>query len=380
MKYRKLEIRLNPVDSLYFRGSRPHSAAGATALKSEFPPAESSVVGALRTRLGEAVRIDWKLFAQDPNSQQISGLNANELIGTASDTGLLDFSNTFIVKNNQRLYPVPAVLLEAPEGLVKLELGELVHCDLGKVRLPQLPENIAHAKPIENSWITQEGLAKFLEGNLPNKSDLVRQEDLVKYENRLGIARNLELATVKSGMLYQTEHLRFAEGVGLGVQLSLPEAVADKFIEDIEQNPMQRFGGEGRMVELRLVDELNSLEVKSGSNPNLLMLLTPLQPDEIQSPVPLSGFTQAKTGEVDCWEGNLQGINLRVFAMANNKAKLFGGWDIQANQAKPMVNYLPAGSCFFVEPLDGGDLTQLNLVQIGKNTLSGYGQLVVATL
>lgn len=156
-----LEITFAPVDTLYFRGSRPHSAAGASALPSEFPAPVATIAGTVRTRLGDALGIDWNALQGNPSSVSGSQAVAAELIGSADDTGLLEFSAPCIVRNGERLYRAPAVLMRSENDLVRLKAGPPVRCDLGYVRLPVLPDGVVAARPLDNTWLTEKGMKTF---------------------------------------------------------------------------------------------------------------------------------------------------------------------------------------------------------------------------
>ncbi len=162
-----LEIRFDAIDTLYFRGSRPHSAAGASALESDFPPPPSTFTGALRTRLGDAIGIDWRDLTEagghttSQSGQQFAGVDVGQLIGGADNTGLLQFSEPYLMKDGERLFPVPAALLKSESGLVCLQVGEPVRCDLGLVCLPQLPAGTQLAAPLHEHWIMVRKITKF---------------------------------------------------------------------------------------------------------------------------------------------------------------------------------------------------------------------------
>lgn len=205
-------------------------------------------------------------------------------------------------------------------------------------------------------------------------------DSLVTYESRLGIGRNVQTATVESGLLYQTEHLRLAPGVVFSVQVRLPADAADVLLDSIQANPLQRFGGEGRMVELsaRTVGTPTALPVPASTN--LLVLLTDLLPSENPTPALLPGFARVNHDGTDCWEGELNGVALRILAVVAGKALARGGWDIQRNAPKPVQTCIPAGSCFFVEPVDRGtSLAPLHGLSVGRTTFAGAGTLACAT-
>lgn len=379
MSRSQLNIFFAAHDSLFFRGSRPHSAAGGSSLSSEFPPAVSTLSGSLRTRLGDALGVCWKSFRKGRQQVQLGNetLDLEELIGSGDQTGLLQFGELKLYKNGKRLFPMPAILLQDNNtNLVKMELGDPVRCDLGNVRLGQLPKGVINAKPLENAWLTQAGFETFIKGGLPSSKEVVTEADLFVLESRLGIGRNNSKARVEAGLLYQTKHLRLQPDVEFAVEVSLPSAAAKVLSASITASPMQRFGGEGRMASLR-VKEAGAELPKVKGKPSLLMLLTDMLPHDNFAKQPLAQLQPAVVDGVDCWEGELEGVGLRLWNVASGKARRLGGWDARLNQPRPVQSFLPAGSCFFVEPLNtNSDLTQLHTKTLGRRTDFGFGTLV----
>lgn len=375
-----LDVFFAAHDSLFFRGSRPHAAAGSSSLPSEFPPAASTLSGSLRTRLGDALGVCWKSFSQGQGMVELDGdsINLEELIGNGEHAGQMHFGEVKLYKAGARLYPMPAILLETDKGeLLRMELGSAVRCDLGNVRLGQLPTG-THAKPLENAWLTHSGYERFLQGQMPAKTDVVKVADLFKYEERLGIGRNNQKATVESGLLYQTAHLRLQPDVEFAIEVTLPKAAASLLEADVRTNPVQRLGGEGRMAMLRTAPAVDGVQTCKG-HPSVLMLLTDMLPDSDFTQQPLSGLQPAIVDGVDCWEGAIHGVGVRLWSVASGKARRVGGWDTRRHQPREVQSFIPAGSCFYVEPLDDSqDLTLLHGKAIGRRTDFGFGTLVCA--
>lgn len=383
MSQMTLEVAFSAVDSLYFRGSRPHAAAGASALASEFPPPPSTFSGTLRTRLGDALGLDWSALKEGVYTQSgpvLDGVDLKRLMGSADDTGLLEFGAPVLRKAGQRLFPVPAVVLKNDQGLLRMLVGDAVETDLGYVHLPMLPEGVQNAKPLDDCWLTEKGMQQFLKGEVPGADQLVEKGQVVQYESRLGIGRDARLGTVMSGLLYQTEHVRLAPDVDLVIRVTLPAPAANVLLESITEQPLQRFGGEGRMAELRasVVDETPPLP-PAASNTELLMLLTDMLPEHNFSEAPLPGFTPTTLDGVKCWQGEIAGVSLYLLCVASGKPRRFGGWDIRHNRPRPVQSYIPAGSCFYVRPVNPGeDLKPIHGKQIGRRTDFGFGTLVCA--
>tara|TARA_R110002167_G_scaffold366450_1_gene597497 strand:- start:2839 stop:4146 length:1308 start_codon:yes stop_codon:yes gene_type:complete len=428
MSHTTLSVRVAPMDTWFFREARPHDAVGASRLSSQFPPPAGTLIGALRTRLGDHLGIDWKQHTEQQRCEQtLQGINLSDLLGTAADTGLLTFGPLQLLQqdekgNDQLLYPTPALLLEQADSkttakkLLRLKPGSAMVCDLSQadeqsqlatVIMPELPANSAGAKPLENSWITTQGMVALMKGGLPDAGNIIRQSDLFESEARLGIARDNQKSTVLEGKLYQTEHLRLQPNVELGIDITLPDAAAEALQVSIQQQPIQRFGGEGRMAYLStVVADSTSTELTqsllaaitkrpNNSSPHGLILM--LQADAQLDSTLLPGFTMAfepcpETGRSrQVWRGVLNGIALTLITAVTGKAARKGGWDLQHKKPKGMRSFVPAGSCWFVEVdaatsledaiialngyVIGGEATD-SLTEQHTDTINGRGTLL----
>ena len=134
------------------------------------------------------------------------------------------------------------------------------------------------------------------------------------------------------------------------------------------------------MVELAAVHvEGEAVLPTPGRNPELLLLLTDMLPDESFGSAPLPGFVSTTLDGVECWKGAIANVELYLLGVVSGKPRRFGGWDIRHNRPRPVQSYIPAGSCFYVRPINGSDeLTQLHGEQIGRRTDFGFGTLLCA--
>ncbi len=117
-------------------------AIGGAQLQSVFPPPARTLIGAIRTAMGEAHQVDWKAYAHDAQHP------LKTTIGSAESLGPLSFVGPYLLQNGKRLFPVPLALLHAKgdeksklqEQFVRLQpSAKPTQCDLGNVRLPQMP-------------------------------------------------------------------------------------------------------------------------------------------------------------------------------------------------------------------------------------------------
>lgn len=373
-----MQFVFSQLDSWCFREARPMGAVGGTAIESVFPPPASTLVGACRTLIGDSQNINWRDFAAGKLSEM------SELIGTGEHTGALQFEYPYLQirqhKKTQRLYPVPAILMQHDKGITAMQLGSApVKCDLGQVLLPELPSKVFNAKPFEHCWITEQGLSKFAQGNMPDITDIIDVAALLTKEVRLGIGRNAQTASVESGMLYQTEHIRLNDGyanhrddieqVELVVNVS---GVPNAFAEHLMQHAWQvRLGGEGRLAHVQVQKATNTPSLNAKASTQALLYFS--APADLGAWLPSDFVPKAEDG-VDFWEGSIGGQHVKIHAACIGKALKVGGWDSALRKPKPVRSLLPAGACFFISCDEPKQLSQcLSTFSFGQQTSFGYG-------
>lgn len=368
--------RFEPLDTWFFRESRPHGSVGSSELGSVFPPPVRTLLGALRTLIGDAWYArhgdDWHNFGSNKALQAI--------IGYGDDLGSLHVSGPFLALDGKRLYPAPANLMvkeaNGTPHYFLLDLGDPVHCDLGKVHLPCFPAQVPNvqelvgSKPAERCWLTADGLQKILQGQAPEASQIIEQKQLFQEENRLGIGRDNSRKSVQEGLLYQTRHLRLTQGVAIELRL---HGLADA--ELLPTHTTIRLGGEGRQAALHVCQGQDSsiqpaVDLEDSPSAFALYNLTPVCcAPGLPAGIP-KGFQRVQRSDgVDVWEGSLGGIDLRILGVACGRPLREGGWDMATHQARPVHSLLPPGSVLYVQAQAAASLT-LKTVQQALNTLT----------
>lgn len=367
----------NATDTLFFRESRPMEAQGE--LQSVFPPPVRTLAGAVRSLIGEQMGVNWDLFKAETTDETCKKLRA--IIGFGEDDlGRLKFKGAWLMQGTERLYSAPLHLrieIEKANELHALSLDKkTVHCDLGKnVRLAKMPDAVKGEKPLENTWLTQAGMQTLLQGKLPTAEQLKKADKLFTQESRLGIARDYKTRAVRDSLLYQTKHIRPQRDVSIALEVKgLPD--------DFPTNVMLRLGAEGRSASVKLLDNATNgltLSEQVGSK-FALYLLTPLHRGETPEDQPLPSFTKEQP-EQDYWQGNINGVDVKLYGAVTGKMQREGGWDLANHRPKDVMNLIPAGSVFFCELVDQRNppqtLKQLHLAQHGAMTDYGYGQFAV---
>lgn len=352
-----LICRFTPLDTWFFRESRPHGSIGSSELGSVFPPPVRTLLGALRTLIGDT----WL----QRNSKELNGKSWRQLeelpklqaiIGYGDNLGSLRVTGPFVTFDGQRLYPAPANLMVKDGHYFLLDLGkDPVHCDLGNVHLPcfpaqveELKKELAGSKPAEKRWLTHDGLQAVLNGQPPKTDDVLESKELFREEPRLGIGRDNSRNAVQEGMLYQTRHLRFAAKVGLELEL---HGLTDASL--LPDGHIIRLGGEGRQAALSVQSQAQT-SLPVGTLPKnahtfALYNLTPQAcADGLPAGIP-AGFTRAKHQEADVWEGELAGLPLRILSVACGRPIREGGWDMATHQARPVQSLLAPGSVLYAQ-------------------------------
>ena len=334
------------LDTLFFRESRPMDAIGGAQLQSVFPPPARTLIGAIRTAVGQAHDGDWNAYASDKNAP------LRAIIGSPESLGPLSFAGPFLLKGNERLFPVPLALLHAsaPEKagvkFTRLVPSEVATTsDLGKLRLPKKRDALAGAKPMENASITAAGLQAFLNGGMPDADTIFSNDALYDSEERLGIGRDNGKRTTQDGLLYQTNHVRPKHDVTIGI------VVKGLVMDKLPETGTARLGAEGRMASWQREAAEPLPAAKLNGERIMLLLLTHARFEHGWLP---DGF-EKKTIDKDVTV-----------------------WDLVNGMPRTMDSLVPAGSCYFFEKI-GGDAGKLNGLQIGLDTDHGRGEIAIGT-
>lgn len=364
---------LSPVDTWFFRESRPHGTVGGSELVSLFPPPARTVAGALRTTIGELAGIRWADFALGQAvSPRFADLDLAQEIGGPASLGRLELRGPWLMLGDERLYPAPAFLLEGEATLGRLRPGDQPSkTDLGRCYLPEVGEAGRKVRSVEGAWLTGSQLQRVLQGELPSPTDLVRT--LWQEEPRLGIGRNNARRTVETSLLYQTRHIRLYPEVKLAVEVSGV---------DPRLHPPQalvRFGGEGRLAAVTTTPTAPAsrptAQAPPGSRGVVLVLLTAGRFEGGWLPHGFKPATDEQGAHV--WQGEIGGVAVTLVSAVLGRAQREGGWDLALEKPRPVESLVPAGSCWFAR-VEGGleeAVARLDGLHIGLETELGRGEL-----
>ncbi|MBF7084677.1 type III-B CRISPR module-associated protein Cmr3 [Desulfallas sp. Bu1-1] len=347
------------LDTFFFRDGSPYNAgeSGQTGARSVFPPFMSTLQGAVRIVL--AAKRGWT--PERPEKWPAE-------LGTPDDLGRVELRGPYLLKGGKFLFPMPLHILhkEDPAGgegtYTRLQPGEAVECDLGRVRLPVPRNSLPGAKPLENAWLDEEGMSTVLNGGLPAEGQVHLSDELWREENRVGIERDRNKRTAADKKLYSCVHVRPQNDLGLAVLVGgVPE---DWHPGDVR---VVRLGGEGRPARV----EVSRQMVKLPSPPEL-------KPVDGVVRFTVTLITPGRYADTEkVIKHGPPGIPGECVSACIGKLQTAGGWDSENRCPRPAEPVIPAGSTWFLEAKESA-LEEIKSLH-GKTAGAawGYGQMVL---
>jgi CRISPR-associated protein Cmr3 len=323
----RLGLRLEPLDTLFFRDGRPF--AGATRGEGGLPQPRT-LAGALRTRLVSQY-IDLRRLP-DKRRQALSIKAALLDLGCPEWVLRTTFRGPWLARGDhtEPLVPAPVILTregDTPDRLAPLESGPLPGWSDPLKLWPLWRAGGADAKPA-GGYLNQRGLRAFLEGDVPSLDDLVRAEELYGFDERTGLAIAPDTLTGIDGLLYGIRLLVLEKGVSLYAEV-LPGEGAPPDMADRLSGALP-LGGEGRHVRVQWLPRPWAWPEAPAAGRSLWLLTTaaPLRqahrPDQLPAEV-------------------------TVRAAATAAPLAFSGWDVARNGPEKTRFAVPAGAVYFVE-------------------------------
>ena len=397
--------RFEPWDTWFFKAAEPWDAPGARGVESSFPPPARTVAGAIRHAMGERMGVDWNALAPAGGGTSV---RARRLGARAPDTSAeaaferMRMMGPYVQRNGERLYPTPEAWILGEDRAGKPALAWLdpdrvspVKTDLGCVILPQSGAGLRHMESVSGTWITTKGMSEFLRGAIVDCKELVRLEDIVAKEPRIGVEINNKTRTAEDARLFNTVHARLRDGVEIAARVS-----------GFSGGPAHgnvHFGGEGRMASFHAVDETSDAPgarctpdpAKKDNRSITITFVTAAAfggdwRDSDSQWIP-NWVHKTDSGGNDGWVLNLlNDITVRVECACVPKYTYEGGHDVASGQDRPVRALLPAGSVWFCEVLEWRrkdcDPTQFDLndlinrlhgKQLGSERELGRGEIAV---
>ncbi|MBI5576798.1 MAG: hypothetical protein HY896_10610 [Deltaproteobacteria bacterium] len=358
---------LHPDDLLFFRDGKPSARGEDHYLRSLFPPNPSTLYGALRTRrlMDEGISLD----GLDEVAWRSMGSALRMELGEWGGFGEMTIRGPWLVKDGSVLLPVPAdlglvfkeksgkkqtgikfaeVQIPACERIERMVRYRPVDVDRGRCSHPlalMTPFFLENGKweevpgdiepEMSSGWFLKpEGIIRWMDGILPDKTSLVHRTDLWLEEMRTGVGLKESERTHEEHQLYTFGHIRLKTNVALGFEVSGSGLAFGGHI---------RIGGEGRTARLDdgpLFPFTKSMTVERTTRRVAVCLGTH---SLTRTGVYFPGFSER------ILSGSVGGIPCRLVGAVVKGHVLVGGWDLARKEPKSLRRAIPAGSVFVFE-------------------------------
>ncbi len=330
-----IRLKIEPVDSLFFRDARPFEPASRV---SSGLPMPQTLAGAVRTLLMERHGVDFDRLGEHTRNGVPLAEALGEFGSTAAAVASVRTRGPWFTLNGEVLIPVPANLRQEKKTLRQEKKTRLVRLDPLKTPLPgwqpQVPEMLplwwrCGRETVEaaDGFLKLSGLGRFLEGGLPEPGDLIREpeKEVYEFDNRTGISVDPQRNAAQEGRIYAVRMLVIKPTAGLYAELKGP---ADVLAPLATEPVLMKFGGEGRHVVVRAADHgMSWPNIPPEPNRGRLVLLT-----------------------TPAWFNGWKPPGIKPVAAAVGKHQSVSGWDLAKGGPKPNRFMVPAGSVYFVEP------------------------------
>lgn len=332
-----MEIRIEPLDTLFFRDGKPFEKSENTWADGTIIPNPTVLYGALRTA-----------FATE------SGISFQELAdGKALDKDEFKIQGIYYRIENDNLLPLPLDLVKYDTSDEEEKRYEVKPLIIKKVNITSSKkgiknhflvskENGVQVKELENGLIVTTELAKYLKGELKN-TKAYRLNDYVKNEPKIGIGRENDTKVSEEGNLFRVDMKR-SDGFQIGVTVDVDRKY--------NYGELVRLGGETKLVQLlssRIPMRVIREDIDFSSGYFKVYFSTP---------------TILKYGTPTALLKDLIGSEPTLITSTVGKPLHIGGFDMAKKAAKPMYKCVPAGSVFYYKA--DKDISLLN-EKLNKN-------------
>ena len=363
-------LKIEPVDTLFFRDGKPFSMGDQSAAFGIFPPYPSTVYGAIRTGV----------ISQSKGYSSFCAGDMAAEIGTPEDTTSASFGlkGIFLWKDECLYLPAPLDLVTEDEKDEKKAFRTLKKESppfLSNIDLPSYLffRESEKAQSVAGSFISDTDLKDYLNGSR-NEFNLYQQNYFSQVEHKTGIKRGIKTRTVEEGDLYRVGMMRLRKDCALVCDI--------EGVPSLSNRGVLKLGGEGKVVRyetvsLSLPDECEAIiEQINQTKQFKLFLATPALFEDGWLP--------------DDKILNNSDYQLELLTAATGNPFHVGGWEMakkkngrRAGGHKPMMRAIPSGSVYCFKIKSGKVETiynQLHYQNIGKRAKEGFGLAFVGVM
>jgi len=325
-----MQIKINPLDTLFFRDGKPFTMGEDSWTSGIFPPYPSVIYGALRSAYFSNHVDELKKATKwnDPTKNlKIKGIHF--LVEDADD--------------NVNIYsPLPNDCVQKKgdgDNVVSiLQIHELANvkssCPTRYVLKSMITEKV---ESVGGGLISITSLKKYLECTNDSFSSILKVTDKVLAEPKIGIGISNKTGTAKKGMFYRVGMNRL-DGLSLLIDF---EGL------DLPKEGMMKLGGEGKAACYKKPKKHISPSIYDSKVDGTMFKLY------------LSTPTIFRKGWLPVWIdektliGKYKGLKLKLLTASIGKTISIGGFDMKARKPKPMRKAVPAGSLYYFKIVEG---------------------------
>lgn len=321
-------IRINPLDTFFFRDAKPFDLGEETWADSIFPPAPSVIYGALRT-----------LYFIQENSLHLEKKQLDEL---TKDFKILSI---FIqVGESEYLLPLMNDIVRDKKTKDLLFLQEKENDLISSSVAQKILISPVRAEEVKG-FVDINAYSNLLSKIIIDKDKI--RDDLIVKEPKIGIARNNQSHGNEDKKMYRVEMQRFNTQKYKNMQL----VIICENLPLTQGSYTSKMGGEGKpfsySVENIEIPKNGFVEVPKLENDTFRLCLT--------TPALL------EKGWLPSWldEKTLEGrvpnseLKLKLLTTFLGKPVSFGGFDLKEKKPKEMNKYVPAGAVYYFQILEG---------------------------
>jgi CRISPR-associated protein Cmr3 len=319
-----MEIRIEPLDTLFFRDGKPFTMGEDTHAESHSLPSPSVLYGALRTAFATQNNIEL-----DDIETQLNGNNFKiKNIYYYTDQNrlpmpldLVEFKSRSDKKERDKVFIVNALKLVKRKSIISIKKA---------IHITYFLQPDEQAESIDDGLISTADLEEYLIGYLEEVKVKRFSKNYMVSEAKIGIGREDATKTTEDGKLFRTDMKRYQKGLD-----DKPLQIAVLIDTSFYWNPLVRLGGEGKMVCLNQTPsnslfQLNTQDIDFEGGRFKVYLSTPAIFED-GMPNLLKKI----------------GIQAQLITACIGKPTSIGGFDLKKGAPKKMYKVVPAGSVYY---------------------------------
>lgn len=330
-----MDIRIEPLDTLFFRDGKPFSMGEETWADGYLLPPPSVIYGALRTAIAVQNGIPFVKVPTELDAVKVTGtyyrIDGNTVLPLPLD--LVEYEKTSEIQDaeaEEKKYEVKPLAWAPMFKMVTKAAKQEQTQYLGMAKGGETVEVFDHG------FIVATELEKYLEGHL-DRTLAYKMTDFVPNEPKVGNGRDDLTRSVEESLLYRTDMKRSGQ-----LQIGVSFIAGRHTFTDA----LVRLGGEGKLAQItpvRIPFKLLKKNITFQKNRFKVYFSTP---------------TLLKNGVPNL---SALGIEARLVGACVGKPIHIGGFDMENKRPKAMCKAVPAGSVFLYE--SENDVSLLNNLQ-----------------